>query len=137
MAIDQPFLCRIHLPDGGVLTLSPDWRWTPDDPEYQPEANLADLLSSPPLYDYSPAHGQPGCMIGAEVAKELKGRVEFPPRNGPMSLESCTNATADYSPKRRGGMHLLRAVLRFPAFEKTSEIPQAATFDRLPAHVRR
>ena len=38
---------------------------------------LAELAGSPPLYDYSPAHGQPGYLLAEVVARTLKARLEL------------------------------------------------------------
>ncbi len=74
------WLARVHLPDGGILTLT-GRGWAVDNPEYEPERLQAEFMSSPPLYEYSAADGAPGVLIAHRVAQKVGGRVEIAPFN--------------------------------------------------------
>lgn len=70
----------ITLPSGGVFYLTTGqwgWEWQTQGAVTLKEVNKAQQMLDD--YDYSPAHGYPGCAIAAQVAKELGGKLSLPP----------------------------------------------------------
>lgn len=67
----------IELGEAGYLVLKGK-KWVPSDLGLEPYARIANLLSRPPLYEYSPADGAYGFRIGKIVADKLQGKLLLP-----------------------------------------------------------
>lgn len=61
-----------------TISLKMDGTWEPSDDSVRVFARAADVLSRPPLYEYSPSHGSYGFRLSRIVASKLGGELELP-----------------------------------------------------------
>lgn len=60
------------------IELSLKGEWVPSDAFLRPLASIANVLSRPPFYEYSPSHGGYGPLLANQIAKRLGGKVSIP-----------------------------------------------------------
>lgn len=70
------WLVKVAFGEHDIL-LMPGGRWVPSDDEMTLLASMANVISVPPFYEYSPAHGAFGPRLAALVAEKLGGRTVF------------------------------------------------------------
>ena len=52
--------------------------WEPSAPDLGTLASLANKLSAPPFYEYSPSHGSYGALLASKVQEKIGGKLEIP-----------------------------------------------------------
>ena len=75
------FVAKINFGDESIQ-LNLDGRWHPSSEEVGSLAKVANVLSKPPFYEYSPSHGSYGPLLASNVVKKIGGEVELPPSDG-------------------------------------------------------
>lgn len=73
-------LARITFPDKSYisLTLENGWQSSGKDCLAVPFAKLANPLSRPPFYEYSPSHGCYGPLLASKVQERIGGELTLP-----------------------------------------------------------
>lgn len=64
--------------DGDYITLDKNGEWIPSSKNSVRDAQLANLLSKPPFYKYSPAHGGYGTLMAHKIVEKIGGKVILP-----------------------------------------------------------